>query len=405
MGGGNWGIIMSKSTEFHSAYRNEKLYPYTNKKQILREASDQGGKDALKAKKQELKEKKREFKRESREFKREHKMHLHPLMAYIFDFAEEDRALPNSRTPFDAEIKIEHDIVYKEIDGEKLVMDVYYPSHPIAEKSPCVMDIPGGGWMIWNRHRRDGYARLYAALGAVVAVIDHRLCPETFFPENLKDCIDAYNFLVDNADRFGIDKDNITVTGDSSGGHLTASIGCAASCQEYADKMQLPTLKSRPAYLIGVSGAFSMEIMYRIPLTNTLMVRYITGKNSRKGSRNSEFYKELNVYNYINGDFPEMYNNGGATDPLCMGEAKRMAKYLDKAGVKNEYQVGKVWYNSAHCYVLRLPFKPARRDMLKLMNWYVRKQAEKGVDLSAGFARVEKFLANYKKVLKGKIEC
>ena len=396
---------MSKSTEFHSAYWNETLYPYVNKKQILREASEQGGKDARRAKKRELKEIKHEFKKESREFKREHKMHLHPLMAYIFDFAEEDRALPNSRTPFDAEIRVERDVPYKTIDGETLVMDVYYPPRPVVEKSPCVMDIPGGGWMIRNRHRRDGYARLYAALGAVVAVIDHRLCPKTYFPENLKDCVDAYNFLVDNADRFGIDENNITVTGDSSGGHLSASIGCACSSEEYREKLGLDALKTRPAYLIGVSGAFSMEIMYRIPLTNTLMVRYITGKNSRKGSRNSEFYKELNVYNYINGDFPEMYNNGGATDPLCMGEAKRMAKYLDKAGVKNEYQVGKVWYNSAHCYVLRLPFKPARRDMLKLMSWYVKKQAEKGVDLSAGQKRVETFLTNYKKALKGKIEC
>ena len=66
------------------------------------------------------------------------------------------------------------------------------------------MDIPGGGWVIHNRHRRDGYARLYAALGAVVAVIDHRLCPRVLFPEDLKDCIDAYNFLADNAERFGI---------------------------------------------------------------------------------------------------------------------------------------------------------------------------------------------------------
>ena len=73
--------------------------------------------------------------------------------------------------------------------------------------------------------------------------------------------------------------------------------------------------------------------------------------------------------------------------------------------MKNEYQVGKVWYNSAHCYILRLPFKPARRDMLKLMNWYVKKQAEKGVDLSVGLARVDKFLNNYKKALKGDIEC
>ena len=390
---------MKRSTEFHSAYMNEKLYPYVNKKQILREASEQG-KEARKAKKQELREKKREFRIEAKEFRKAHGMRLHPLMAYIFDLAEEDRALPNSRTPFDSEIRVEKGVVYKTVDGEDLVLDIYYPPYKVGEKSPCVMDIPGGGWVIHNRPRRDGYARLYAALGAVVAVIDHRLCPRVYFPEDLKDCVDAYNFLADNAEKLGIDKDNITVTGDSSGGHLAACIGCAATDESYVQKLGLSPLKTKPANLVFISGAFSMDVMYRIPLTNTLMVRYVTGKNSRKGSRNWEFFKELNPYNYINHDFPESYNNGGATDPLCIGEAKRMAKYLDNAGVKNEYHVGKVWYNSAHCYVLRLPFKPARRDMLRIMNWYVQKQAEKGVDLSAGLKRVENFLTNYKKVLK-----
>jgi len=396
---------MRKSHQYHAAYLNESLYPYVNKKQILREAYEEGGEPARKAKAQELKEKKREFKREAKEFKKAHKMHLHPLMAYIFDLAEEDRAYPNSLTPFDSEIKVDKNVVYKTVNGETLVMDVYYPSKRVGEKSPCVMDIPGGGWVIHNRPRRDGYARLYATLGAVVAVIDHRLCPHVFFPEDLKDCIDAYNFLVDNAEKYGIDENNITITGDSSGGHLAACMGCAATDSNYAEKLSLPAIKTKPANFIFVSGAFSMEIMYRIPLTNTLMVRYATGKNSRKGSRNWEFYKELNPYNYINSDFPESYNNGGATDPLCMGEAKRMAKRLDKAGVKNEYHVGKVWYNSAHCYVLRLPFKPARRDMLRIMTWYAKKQAERGVDLSVGFARVEKFLTNYKKALKGENPC
>ena len=43
--------------------------------------------------------------------------------------------------------------------------------------------------------------------------------------------------------------------------------------------------------------------------------------------------------------------------------------------------------------------------MLALYGWYAKKEAERGVDMSAGYARVEKFMNNYKKALKGKIEC
>lgn len=361
---------------------------------------------AIKAQfKQDKKALKQESKRLEKGFRKEYGMMRRPFMAGVFDVVEEQRAVPNGRTLFNDEIKVEKDVVYKTVDGKNLCMDIYFPSRPVGEKSPVVLDIPGGGWMIHNRRRRDGYARCFAAMGAVVAVIDHRLCPEVFFPKDLEDCVDAYNFLCDHEDEYKIDKNNITLTGDSSGGHLAACMGCLSSSEEYRQKLALPKLKTKVANIITVSGAFSFEVMYRIPFTHLFIVRYFSGTKSRKAFRNWEFYKESDPYNYLNPDFPETYNNGGATDPLCFGEAKRMAKALDKAGVKNEYRVGKNLFNSAHCYVLRFPFAPARKDALALYAWYGQKQAEKGVNMADNFKRVETFMNNYKKALKGKIKC
>lgn len=361
---------------------------------------------AIKAQfKQDKKALKQESKRLEKGFRKEYGMMRRPFMADVFDIVEEQRAVPNGRTPFNDEIKVEKDVVYKTVDGKNLCMDIYFPSRPVGEKSPVVLDIPGGGWMIHNRRRRDGYARCFAAMGAVVAVIDHRLCPEVFFPKDLEDCVDAYNFLCDHEDEYKIDKNNITLTGDSSGGHLAACMGCLSSSEEYRQKLALPKLKTKVANIITVSGAFSFEVMYRIPFTHLFIVRYFSGTKSRKAFRNWEFYKESDPYNYLNPDFPETYNNGGATDPLCFGEAKRMAKALDKAGVKNEYRVGKNLFNSAHCYVLRFPFAPARKDALALYAWYGQKQAEKCVNMADNFKRVETFMNNYKKALKGKIKC
>ena len=361
---------------------------------------------AIKAQfKQDKKALKQESKRLEKGFRKEYGMMRRPFMAGVFDVVEEQRAVPNGRTPFNDEIKVEKDVVYKTVDGKNLCMDIYFPSRPVGEKSPVVLDIPGGGWMIHNRRRRDGYARCFAAMGAVVAVIDHRLCPEVFFPKDLEDCVDAYNFLCDHEDEYKIDKNNITLTGDSSGGHLAACMGCLSSSEDYRQKLALPKLKTKVANIITISGAFSFEVMYRIPCTHLFIVRYFSGMKSRKAFRNWEFYKESDPYNYLNPDFPETYNNGGATDPLCFGEAKRMAKALDKAGVKNEYRVGKNLFNSAHCYVLRFPFAPARKDALALYAWYGQKQAEKGVNMADNFKRVEIFMNNYKKSLKGKIKC
>lgn len=354
------------------------------------------------------KKQKRELRRndaDKKAFYKKYGIFKYPLMADIFDFTEGLRAEPNGRTPFIAEIKVDRNVVYKTVNGQELVMDIYYPSRPTGGKSPAVMDIPGGGWMIHNRRRRDGYARCFAALGAVVAVIDHRLCPEIFFPENLKDCADAYNFLVQNAVKYNIDPNNITITGDSSGGHLSACMGAVATSESYRKELGIPPLATKPSSLIFISGAFDFDIMYRIPFTHTLMVRYVCGEKSRKAFRCWKYYKQINIYNYINADFPPCYNNGGATDFLCAGEAKRMHRKLDEAGVENEYRVGKSVFNSMHCYVLRFPFKSARKDMLKLYKWYCDIQKRLGTDLSAGYERVRRFMTDYKRTLKGRTEC
>lgn len=340
-----------------------------------------------------------------REFKKTYGIPKHPLMADVFDLIEGERAEPNGRTPFHLSIKVEKNVVYKTVDGGNLVMDVYYPtSFDTSDSLPCIMDIPGGGWVIHNRERRDGYARCLAALGAVVAVIDHRLSPETIFPENLKDCIDAYNYLSDNSERFHIDKNNISVTGDSSGGHLSACLGLVSSSKEFREKLEIDSLRTPIFSIIFISGAFDFEVMYRIPFTHSLMVSFVSRKKSRKEFRNWEFYKEINVYNYLNEKFPPSYNNGGATDFLCLGEAKRMAGKLTALNVDNEYYVSKNFFNCMHCYVLRTPFKNARKDMLKIFEWYVKRERNVGVDLTSGLQRVERFFNNYKKALKGRIE-
>jgi len=394
----------------HIRRKHEMKHVYHDGKRALKEVKHEMPREEYRAKRHALRqvrrEAKRAFKEERRAFFRSHKFPRYPLMADVFDLVEEQRAEPNSRTPFTDEIRVQKDVVYKTVDAEDLVMDIYFPADwQEGDSRPVVMDIPGGGWMIHNRPRRDGYARCFAALGAVVAVIDHRLCPKIHFPDNLADCIDAYNHLVEHAGEYGIDARNIVVTGDSSGGHLSACVGAAATNPEYVAKLGIPLPETKPAGLIFISGAFNFERMYRIPMTNTLIVRYVSGQLSRKAFRHWRFYQEANPQNYINADYPPCYNNGGATDFICMGEAAYMAKQLDKNGVANELRIGRNLFNSSHCYVLRFPFRTARRDALDIYRWYVARQKELGVDLEKGYQRVALYMTRYDEVMSGKIEC
>ena len=142
--------------KFHKAYRNENLdrkhqilRKHNKDKRALHELRKQGAisKSDFKERLHALIRSKNKtiqlLHQDWHDFRKKYKMNANPLMAYIFDVAEEGRADPNSRTPFDEEIRIEKDVVYKTVDGEELKLDLYFPSRPLAGKAPVVMDITG----------------------------------------------------------------------------------------------------------------------------------------------------------------------------------------------------------------------------------------------------------------------
>lgn len=337
----------------------------------------------------------------SEEIKRPNIQGKKPILKKIFDVAEAALAVGNGKTPFNDEVEVKHDVVYKTVDGQDLHMDIYLPITKLPGKTPVIYDIPGGGWCIHNRQRRNGYATLYAKMGALVCVIDHRLVPNVFFPQNLEDCIDGLNFIETLKDEYNLDMDNITITGDSSGGHLASLCGVASSVPGYTDKLGIHELKVKIARCVLISGAFSVKTMYKTPCTHTLMVRWATNTKTRSDFWKWEFAKEYDPYNYLSKDYPPTYNAGGAMDLLCIGEAKNMAEVLNAQGVENEYHVGKA-LTASHCYVFQLGMKSCRKDMAKLIKWFYEQEKKAGVDMTEGYEAIMNFFDNYKEALKGK---
>ncbi len=99
---------------------------------------------------------------------------------------------------------------------------------------PCVYYIHGGGMASMSAF--DGmyraWARVLAARGVAVAMIDFRNCLEPSstpevepFPAGLDDCVSGLRWLVDHAADLRIDADHVIVAGESGGGNLTLATG------------------------------------------------------------------------------------------------------------------------------------------------------------------------------------
>ena len=91
-----------------------------------------------------------------------------------------------------------------------------------AEALPdtVLLYLHGGGFQVGSvRSHRDLIARLSKAAGCRALAIDYRLSPEHRFPAALKDCIAAYQWLLEQ----GVAPTRIAIAGDSAGGGLALS--------------------------------------------------------------------------------------------------------------------------------------------------------------------------------------
>jgi acetyl esterase/lipase len=113
------------------------------------------------------------------------------------------------------------EIPYKQTAQGSLHLDLYRPLASGA--APLVVMIHGGGWHRGGRYEMglSRWAGWLAAAGLAVASIDYRLAPTTSYPDSFRDCLDAIDWCVENAEALGVDASRVALWGDSAGGHLT----------------------------------------------------------------------------------------------------------------------------------------------------------------------------------------
>jgi acetyl esterase len=104
---------------------------------------------------------------------------------------------------------------------------VYRPATPGPH--PVVVNFHGGGWVLGTLDMDDLRCHHVAVnAGCAVVSIDYCLAPEHPFPEPLEECYAATVWVANQAERLGVDRDRMAVSGGSAGGNLAAAVTLAA---------------------------------------------------------------------------------------------------------------------------------------------------------------------------------
>ncbi len=119
--------------------------------------------------------------------------------------------------------KVVADLVYAEVDGRELHLDLHLPAK--AKDAPLVVYIHGGGWRGGSRKQAPWFLGPLAEAGYAVASVEYRFSETAPFPAQIHDCKGAVRWLRAHAGRYGYDASRVAAIGCSAGGHLALLLG------------------------------------------------------------------------------------------------------------------------------------------------------------------------------------
>lgn len=210
-------------------------------------------------------------------------------------------------------------------DHKRNLLDVYTPKGK-GKGRAVVVFIHGGNWNTGNKNLYTFFGKNLARKGTIAVIINYRLSPGADYAEMSMDCARAFKWVYENIELYGGDKDNITVSGHSAGGHLAALI---ANDQEFFDSLHM----KNPIKKCLLIDAFGLNMYTYFPKNH-----YKTDASYKKTFTNSPkiWMKASPVYYVNTATVPHLIFLGGKTFPAINQQEREYQSALEKAGVKSE---------------------------------------------------------------------
>lgn len=139
------------------------------------------------------------------------------------------------------------------------LLDVWRRDDLPAEPAPVLLFVPGGAWVHGSR-QLQGYALMshLAEKGWVCLSIDYRVAPHNPWPAHITDVKTAIAWARANVDKFGGDRNFVSIAGCSAGGHLAALAGLTANDPEMQGELPEGSDTSVDA-VVGIYGRYDWE--------------------------------------------------------------------------------------------------------------------------------------------------
>ncbi len=236
-------------------------------------------------------------------------------------------------------LRLDAGIVYAEVDGRPLRLDVLQPPERSSTPVPAVIWVHGGGWLEGWYTDGDSWwcCPPLAAAGFVTVSVEYRMSDEAAFPAQIHDVKGAIRWVRAHADEFGIDPARIGIWGHSAGGHLAALAGVTGDLPElegdvgpagYSSAVQAVVAGSPPTNFTGDSRALTGEAYSYV---DSLFGGIAPTKRKLMGLASPACHAD-------GGDPPTLVVHGDADELVPVSQGDELVAALRAAGVPVEYE-------------------------------------------------------------------
>ena len=207
------------------------------------------------------------------------------------------------------------------------------------------VSVHGGAYTYGTKEVYQYYCMDLAERGFTVVNFSYRLAPEFKYPVPLKDMNAVLNMVMENAESYHIDRNNVFFVGDSAGAHLAAQYLTAFTNPEYAKLLGL----ALPSFT--VRGCALNCGIYRAADVRDSMGFYLGKK---------ETTETLDFLPYITDSFPPVFLMSSTGD-MCMPFVYPMEDTLLKAGVETQVHIyGDESIKPSHVFHIDIKFDVSR---------------------------------------------
>ncbi len=248
------------------------------------------------------------------------------------------------------QIKEIRNVVYKEVDGEKIMLNLFLPQQDGADLKnlPTLIFLDSGCWYsngpgngafwgseVWN----------CTAQGYAVVSVGHRSLSNVVFPAQIEDVRAAVRFLRAHAAEYGLDPNRFASMGCSSGGHLSTTLGIADSISPFDVGENLEQSGQVNAVIDFYGPTDFTTYLDHFDSGNPACVYMVLGADSEKDYplqvesllRAAHRYSTVN---YVNSDYAPTIIFHGVVDPVVpISQSALFYESLRRHGVKSQFIV------------------------------------------------------------------